>query len=206
MAGITKLNNSKGLMGLTHYRSSKVSTSMYEPIYHNLFTVQMEPPAGLGLTGQSEEVKVILEGLRQVSGLDTSQSSGEVKMQKYKMATRSFAGAMPKTYIDVTTDWELNLQYENGYPQNYTWKFLRAWNDLIWDPLSGRMGLKVDYVAPSMTITIHDRAGTPFHQWILYNVFPTQNLNEPQLTYESDDLWKITGWQLRCDVWDEIAL
>lgn len=206
MAGITKLNNSKGLMGLSHYRSSKVSTSMYEPIYKNLYTVQMEPPTGLGLTGQSEEVKVILEGLTQVTGLNTSKNSGQVKEQKYKLATRSFAGALPTTYIDVQTSWELNLMYENGYPQSYTWKFLRAWNDLIWDPLTGRMGLKVDYVAPSMTITIHDRAGTPFHQWILYNVFPTSELPDPGLNYGDDNLWKIDNWTLRCDVWDEISL
>lgn len=206
MAGITKLNNSKGLMGLSHYRASKVSTSMYEPIYKNLFTVQIEPPEGMGLTSQSEEVKVILEGLTKVSGLETSKSSGAVKEQTYKFATRSFAGAKPQTTIEITTSWELNLQYENGYPQNYTWKFLRAWNDLIWDPLSGRMGLKKDYVAPSMTITIHDRAGSPFHQWICYNVFPTDQLPDPGLDYSSDELWKIDSWKLRCDVWDEISL
>lgn len=201
--------SSKGLMGLPHYRASRVSTSLYEPIYKNLFTVQLEPPRGMGLTAQDQEVLVILEGMTKFTGLNTSKNSGSLVTQKYKFADRSFAGARPEnTYIDVTTTFELNIRYVEGsdIPDNYTFKFLRRWNDLIYDPLTGRQGLKRDYVAPSMTVTMHDRKGTPYWQWILYNVFPTDPLPDPGLDYTASDILKLDGYKFRCDYWDEAML
>ena len=89
----------------------------------------------------------------------------------------------------------------------YTLKILRRWNDLIWDPLTGRQGLKVNYVAPTVTVTMHDKANQPFWQWTLYNVFPTTNLPAPQLDYtQKNTLYKVTGYTLRCDYWDEVML
>ena len=94
-----------------------------------------------------------------------------------------------------------------GSPDMYTLKILRRWNDLIWDPLTGRQGLKVNYVAPTVTVTMHDKANQPFWQWTLYNVFPTKNLPAPDLDYsKKTDLYKVTGYTLRCDYWDEVML
>jgi len=180
---------SKGLLGLSNYRSSRVSTSLYEPIYGNMFTIQLDPPTGLGLSSSDEEVLVILEGAQSVSGIDTAKSSGSVKEQKYKFAVRSFAGAQPSTTVDLQINWQLNLRYTSDTPSNYTYNFLRAWNDLIYDPLTGRMGLKKDYVAPSMTVTRHDRVGNPFMQWIFYNIFPTTNIGFGDFDYGNDNLW-----------------
>lgn len=198
---------SQGLMGLPHYRTSRVATSMYEPIYKNLFTVQITCPDGMASTW-NQDLDVILEGCTKVTGLNTNKSSGGVKDQHYKFANRSFAGAHPdNTYVDITIDWELNIRYEKevNTPENYTWKFLRDWNALIYDPLTGRMGLKRDYVAKNMIVTMQDRKGTPYWQWILYNIFPTDPLPDPGLDYQSSDLLKATQ-KYRCDYWDEVIL
>jgi hypothetical protein len=153
--------SSKGLLGLSHFRNSRVATSLWEPIYQNQFSVMLVPP--MGLSDRSDErVNVILEGVQSVGQIPTSKGSGVVE-QKYKFANRSFAGAVPEnTILDLQITFALNLSYDNGGPSNYTYNFLREWVDLIYDPLTGRQGLKRDYVAPSMTITMHDRAGTPF--------------------------------------------
>ena len=45
MADVTKKSN--GLLGLSHFRNSRVATSLWEPIYQNLFSVQLVPPMGL---------------------------------------------------------------------------------------------------------------------------------------------------------------
>jgi hypothetical protein len=89
----------------------------------------------------------------------------------------------------------------------YAVKILRAWTDLIYDPLTGRQGLKVDYVAPSVTITLHDKANNPFWQWTLYNVFPTKAFNMPDLDYSKrNEIYKISGFELNCDYLDETML
>ena len=152
--------SSPGLLGLSHFRNSRVSTSLWEPIYQNLWSLQLVPP--IGITDRSEErINIILEGVQSVGTISSSKASAAVE-QKYKFATRSYA---------------------NATPENYTYKFLREWVDLVYDPLTGRQGLKKNYVAPSMTLTMHDRAGTPYWQWIFYYVFPVSGAGSPSLSY-----------------------
>lgn len=195
---------SKGLLGLSHFRNSRVSTSLWEPIYQNLFTVQMVPP--LGLEDRSDErMNIILEGVQSVGTLNASKASSPVE-QKYKFATRSFAGATPEnTTMDIQIQFALNLSYDTNSPENYTYKFLRSWVDLVYDPLTGRQSLKRDYVAPSMTITMHDRAGTPYWQWQMYYIFPTTAAPQPTLSYTSTSLME-GSMTFRCDWWDEVCL
>ena len=198
---------SNGLLGLPHYRASRVSTAMYEPLYLNTFIVQLTPPASLGASDTDEEVLVVLEGLQKVSGLATNKVPAVVDSQIYKGANRSFAGARPdKTTIDIATTWQLNLRYDTGSPESYTYSFLRKWCDLVYDPLTGRMDLKVNYVAPRMVITLNDRAGTPYQQWVCYNIFPTTPIKAIDLDYSSGTNIFSTEMTFRCDYWDEAWL
>lgn len=159
--GNLAVTKSNGLLGLSHFRNSRVATSLWEPIYQNLFTVQMVPP--LGIEDRSDErMNIILEGVKNVSGINTSKASTAIE-QQYKFATRSYANGKPEsTHCDLTINFALNLSYDNGTPENYTYKFLRQWVDLVYDPLTGRQGLKKDYASAMLQVTIHDRAGVPY--------------------------------------------
>lgn len=199
--------SSQGLMGLPHFRASRVSTGLYEPVYLNLFTVQIQLPEKMNTS--DDDKLLLLEGVTKVGGLDTNVNPGLADTQHYKFSDRSFAASGPgKTTIDLSLDFEINVRgSKDGAPDMYTLKMLRRWNDLVWDPLTGTQGLKVDYIAPSMTITMHDKARQPFWQWVCYNVFPTTNLTIPDLNYmNKTNLYKVTGWTLRCDVWNETML
>lgn len=197
------VTTSPGTLGLSHFRNSRVSTSLWEPIYQNLFTVQMTTPNGIDAS--DERLNIILEGVQSIGQINASKASPVVE-QKYKFATRSFAAATPSdTVIDLSIQFALNLSYDNGAPENYTYKFLRQWVDLVYDPLTGRQGLKKDYVADSMTITMHDRAGTPYWQWVFYNIFPTTGAPQPTLGYNQTGLME-GSMTFRCDWWDESIL
>ena len=195
-----------GTLGLSHFRNSRVSTSQWEPIYQNLFSVQLVAPEGLQ-DGSEDRVNTILEGVKSVGTIAASKGSAPVT-QTYKFATRSFAGATPEsTYIDLQIQFQLNLSYDNpnGTPSNYTYNFLREWVDLVYDPLTGRQGLKRDYCAPSMVVTLHDRAGTPFWQFVFYYIFPTTGAPNPTLDYTSNTLFE-GSMTFRADWWDECCL
>ena len=202
MADVTKKSN--GLLGLSHFRNSRVATSLWEPIYQNQFSVQLVPP--MGLEDRSDErVNIILEGVQSVGTIASSKGSPVVE-QKYKFATRSYAGAVPEnTTIDLQIQFALNLSYDNGTPESYTYKFLREWTDLVYDPLTGRQGLKKDYVAPSMTVTAHDRSGVGWQQWVLYYIFPTTPCPNINLGYQQTQLFE-GSMTFRCDWWDECCL
>lgn len=201
---------SVGLMGLPHFKTSRVSMEMYEPVYLNLYTVEFQLPKSLTGTGgvSDDDKNLLLEGVQKVDGLNTNKVPSAT-LQHYKFADRSFANSgTDQTYIDVNLDFEVNVRGSAaGSPDMYTLKILRRWNDLIWDPLTGRQGLKVNYVAPTVTVTMHDKANQPFWQWTLYNVFPITNLPAPPLDYANKNtLYKVTGYTLRCDYWDEVML
>lgn len=202
MADVTKKSN--GLLGLSHFRNSRVATSLWEPIYQNLFSVQLVPP--MGLEDRSDErVNIILEGVQSVGTIASSKGSPVVE-QKYKFATRSYAGAVPEnTTLDLQIQFALNLSYDNGTPESYTYKFLREWTDLVYDPLTGRQGLKKDYVAPSMTVTAHDRSGVGWQQWVMYYIFPTTPCPNINLGYQQTQLFE-GSMTFRCDWWDECVL
>ena len=105
--------------------------------------------------------------------------------------------------MDVALDFEVNL---DRTPSAYVLKTLRKWCDLAYDPLTGRTGLKVDYVAPWALITAYDRAAKPFWQWKLYYVFPITQIQEFAPDYNATDAYRITGFGLACDFWDETII
>lgn len=196
---------SKGLNGLSHFSNSRISRSLDEPIYKNLFTVEIQLPPAIGAT--DETTNLLLEGIQKVSGLDTAKVPGAV-LQHYKSSDRSFAGAGPEsTFLEVKMDFEINVQRNSGNVSMTQLKTLRRWTDLVYDPLTGRMGLKADYVAPQMTITLHDKALNPIYVWQLFNVFPTTNITAIDLDYASkSDLYKVADFTVRCDYWNEYIL
>jgi len=190
---------SQGLFGLSHFRSSRSAQELYEPVYQNLFTVQLNLPEGVG--ADEESTNLLLEGITNIGGLQSDSFPTTLAEQKFKWASRRFAGAKPdKTTMDVTFDFEVNV---DRTPSAFTVKTLRKWCDLVYDPLTGRTGLKADYVAPWALITLYDRGSRPFWQWKMYYVFPMTGIPEVPLDYNSEDVFKITGFTLACDYWDE---
>lgn len=197
---------STGLSGLSHFRTSRVSMNMWEPVYQNLFTMTIQLPDAIR---NDVDTDLFLEGIRNVGGLDTNKVPGANATQYYKFAGRRFADSGPEnTWINVSMDIEINVKGSiDGNPDLYQLKALRKWNDLIYDPLTGRMGLKAEYVAPQVVITIHDKANQPFWQWTLYHVWPTTNLPAPALNYQTkSEVYLVSGYTLACDYWDEIML
>ena len=60
MAEIT----SKGLNALSHYNNSRISMGMDEPVYLNLWTVEIQLPDSVG--ADAESTNLLLEGIQKV--------------------------------------------------------------------------------------------------------------------------------------------
>ena len=203
--------NSEGLDRWGHFTSSKRSMELHEPIYTNLWTAQILPsdlPNGMLAFGYgADDVKIVLEGLRSISGLQTQRGTSPVS-QKYKHVERGYAGSAPsQTHLELGMNFELNVKRnDDGTNDNYTYKFLRRWSDLTFDPLTGRMHIKKNYAAKAITIMLHDKEGKPIHQWICYNLFPTSALPEPPLSYDNSAIWQSFSVTFWCDYYDEAIL
>lgn len=160
---IYKTNRFLIMAGLPHYTNSQAGSKRYEPVYPNLFEVNLLPPATV--SGGA----ILLEHVNSISGLDNEKGQAAVE-QKYKQATRSYADTNPEaTTVDLTIQFSLNLNDGN---ELYAYKTLRDWKRLIYNPLTGEMGLKKDYVG-TIIVTNFNRAGDIFWQRTFYEAFIT---------------------------------
>jgi hypothetical protein len=179
-------------MPLPHYTQSTASTQRYEPIYPSLFEVTVFTPF-------ASNTGLILEHVKSIGGLAGVNPSVDAVGQKYKFADRSFAGMPGQTFVDLSLVLTLNLNDAN---ENYIYNNFRNWYKLTYNPLTGEMGLKRDYVG-SMIVVQYNRAGDIFRKITFKDVFPTGTLETlGDLAYETNDPAELT-MTLRCDHWVE---
>lgn len=175
-------------MALPHYKNSKASTSKYEPIFLNQFEVILTPPTGIDPGVGNNGANLMMEHVKKVTGLELDKNPGVVD-QHYKFAKRRYAGSKPETTTqDIVIDFEVNLNEANSM---YIFKTLRLWNDLIYNPMTGAMGLKKDY-SGSGIITIFNKAGDIFRKVRIPVMFPMTAINPMELDYQSIELWSIS--------------
>lgn len=189
------------MAGLPHYKNSKAAMNNLEPVYLNLFEVTLTPPTGIDPGVGSNGQNLLLEQVKKISGLELDKNPGTVE-QFYKYAKRRYAGAKPETTtLDFTVDFEVNLSDVNSM---YTFKTLRQWSDLIYNPLTGGTGLKKDYIG-SGVVTMFNRTGN-IHRRVRFPViWPISPITPMELDYQSTDIF-IISVTFAADYWEDIFI
>jgi hypothetical protein len=189
------------MAGLPHFKNSTAGPGKFEPIYLNQFEVIITPPPAVsGKIGFGNNL--MLEHVLKVTSLPEYAGSGSaVVIQNYKFSQRTYAPAKPaQTYHQFTIDFEVNLNNANDM---YIYNALRAWADLIYNPLTGRQGLKTDYADASIQVTQFNRAGLIFRDFMFSPVFIGPNkMTETVLDYTSEGIYKLTA-QFTADSYTE---
>ena len=148
---------------LPHYSNSVASRENYEPIFLNQFQVIITPPSQI-----TQNVNLLVEHIKSIKGLPELTPTGLVK-QYFKFASRSYADGKPaKTDAQLQIEFEVNLNENNDA---YVYNILRKWCDLVFDPLTGRQGLKKDHVG-EIYVALHNKAHEIFREWKFKPVFP----------------------------------
>jgi hypothetical protein len=182
-------------MSLPHYSQDQTSRKgrNFEPVQANLFEVTVLPPNGVA------DAPLMLQHVNSIGGLELYKEIGAVE-QKYKHSTRSFAGIPDGTAVDITINFSLNLNEAN---QAYLYKSLRQWYNLRYDPQTGAMGLKKDYVG-TIVIVQFNRAGDIYRTVTLEDCQITSGLPfTVELNYNESEPVPIDV-TFRCDVWKEV--
>jgi hypothetical protein len=179
-------------MPLPHFTQARASTQRYEPIQPNLFEVTVFTPSG-------DDTGLILEHVRTIGGLNNLNPAVDKVSQKYKFADRSYAGMPAETTMTIPITFTLNLNEAN---ENYIYNTFRNWYKLIYDPLTGEMSLKKDYIG-SLIIVEYNRAGDIFRKITCKDVFPTGQPDfTDELNYDTPDPVELT-MTFQCDHWVE---
>lgn len=180
------------MAGLPHYQNSLFGINKYEPVYLNQFEVLITPPAAV-LGGP-----ILVEQVTSISGLGVDKTPAATQ-QKYKFAVRNYAGAKPEqTVFDLTVNFTVNLNDANSM---YVFKTLRQWTDLIYNPLTGAMGLKRDYTG-TIVISVFNKQGDVFRRITCRDCFPISPIGAMELDYTGTELYDIS-LQWAVDYWDD---
>jgi hypothetical protein len=190
------------MAGLPHFSSSKASINKFEPVFLNQFEVTISPPPAIPAPqGNPGNGNILLEQVTRVSGLQVDQNSGEIT-QAYKFAKRYYAGAAPtRTGLDVDIEFEVNLDDNNSM---YVFKILRQWSDLVYNPLTGAMGLKKDYTG-NILLNVFNKQGDVFRRINLRDCFPMSAIPEMALNYTQNNIYKLNvTWAV--DYFDDVFI
>jgi hypothetical protein len=191
------------MAGLPHFTNSRAAINNFEPVYLNQFEVIINPPPGIPDSSTTFKGETILtQQVKSITGLAVDILPASNVEQNYKFATRRYAGGEPSTSdMTLTMEFEVNLNDANSMS---TYKILRQWSDLIYNPLTGAMGLKTDYVG-SLVISIFNKRGDVFRRIRVPSCFLSEAINAMELDYENPAIYTVsTSWI--CDYWEDLFL
>ena len=192
------------MAGLSHFNSAKAAVALYEPVYLNQFEVILQPPPAVFNPAGNSGRTLLIENLLSMTGLAVDKTPNAPLEQRYKFSFRRYAGpAVDDTGIKLMLKFETNFDDTNS---NYVFKTLRQWSDLVYNPLTGAMGIKSTYANSTyMLINIFNKEGDVFRQIKLHNVFPVSEITAMPLSYDSTGTtaYQIT-MNLRADWFEDI--
>lgn len=191
------------MAGLPHFTNSRAAINNFEPVYLNQFEVIINPPPGIPDAATTFKGETILtQQVKSITGLAVDILPAANVEQNYKFATRRYAGGEPSTSdMTLTMEFEVNLNDANSMA---TYKILRQWSDLIYNPLTGAMGLKTDYVG-SMVISVFNKRGDVFRRIRIPSCFLSEAINAMELDYENPVIYTVSASWI-CDYWEDLFL
>jgi hypothetical protein len=190
------------MAGLPHYTSAKASINKFEPVFTNQYEVMILPPTAVVVPqGNPNNGNILLEHVKSIEGLAVDQNPGEVT-QMYKNAKRYYSGAKPqRTNLDLGINFEVNLDSNNSM---YVFKIMRQWADLIYNPLTGAMGLKKDYCG-TILISVFNKAGDVFRRITCKDCFIMTPLSAMDLNYTGTNIFSLRV-QWAVDYFDDVFI
>jgi hypothetical protein len=105
------------MAGLPHFTNSKAGLFNYEPVFLNQFEVLITPPNGIVAASRTFKGESILtQQIKSIEGLAVDIAPASPVEQKYKFASRRYAGGEPSTSdLQFSTVFEVNLDDTNSY-------------------------------------------------------------------------------------------
>ncbi len=187
------------MAGLPHFKNSIAAQNLWDPVFLSYFDIMLTPPSGIS------EWPLTINNILKIEGLQDYAHELPNTKQLYKGSERSYVGGkVPGNSHELTLSFEVNLNDSNSM---YTYKALRQWCDLAYNPLTGKFGMKKDYHGGPLIISQFNANGDIFRQVTYQIVFPSSQIKGPDsVDWESDDIYKIEDFKLIVDDWDEVWL
>lgn len=184
-------------MSLPHFTNIQSHNKLWEPVYKNLFEVQIVLPKLVGDRHQNAS-EMLLENATSIR-LPVYPTLGNVP-QRYKYSTRMFTGFPDSTSItDLSVKFNMN---QNDSNQMFTFRVIKDWYDLLWNNEDGSSHYKKNAVG-EIILYQHDREGVIIRRVSYHNCQLTQFADGGDLVWNGgQDIMDVTAtWVV--DYWED---
>ena len=156
-------------MPLPHFNNIPIANANWEPVFKNLFEVDITLPDILTnfpkVTGRYTNTQQYLRESCTKIKLPTYPPLATVD-QRYKYSTRLFVGFPASTSItDLSLTFNIN---QDSTKQMFTFAMMKDWYDLLWNNEDGSSHLKVNTVG-GIILYQHDREGNIIRRVTYHN-------------------------------------
>lgn len=151
-------------MPLPHFTNITSHHSKWEPVYKNLFEVEIFLPDQLSEIHGTDGKLLLLENCTNAK-MPTYPTLGTIE-QRYKYSTRVFVG-----FPDSTSPKDLSFQFninQNDGKQMFTFRMIKDWYDLAWNNEDGSTNYKTNLVG-TIIVYQHDREGVIIRRVTYHN-------------------------------------
>lgn len=184
--------------GLPHFTNITSHNSKWEPVYKNLFEVEIFLPGVLSEIHGTDGKLLLLENCKSAK-LPTYPTLSTTE-QRYKYSTRIFVGFPDSTSV-TGLDLVFNIN-QNDNKQMFTFRMIKDWYDLAWNNEDGSSNYK-----STMTGTIivyqHDREGVIIRRVTYHNAQITGfNVGEDLTWGGGADIQELTA-NFVADFWED---
>ena len=184
---------------LPHIKNVAAGIHRWDPVHQSIFLVAFTVPPSMQGEYDQDELNILSQQVKTVSGLDNLNNSVKMYSQKYLGVDRSFFNpVIDNTGIDYTITFNLNIRDRNDV---YVFKIFKEWVNLIYTLSTGVVSL-IEQAYGKMTILEANRDGTVWRQIVLKNVVVTDIKGMESLDYESQDV-RTLNVTFHADYWDE---
>jgi len=150
-------------MALPHFTNIQSHNANWEPVYKNLFEVEIFLPELIS-SRHPNGTKLLMENATSAK-IPTYPSLGVVD-QRYKYSTRLYMGFPPTTSLqDVAITFNIN---QNDNKQMFTFRMIKDWYDLLWNNEDGSSHYKKNALG-SIILYQHDREGEIIRRVTFHN-------------------------------------
>ena len=184
---------------LPHIKNVKAARERWDPMHNSIFLVAFTVPYVLAGEYDQDEVQILSQQVKNISGLDSLNETVNITTKKYLGVDVAFTNPIiENTGADITITFNLNLR---NISDAYVYKLFKQWIRLIYDISTGVHTLK-QMCSGLMTILEANRDGTVWRQIVLKNVIVTEVKGLEMLDYTSQEIRDLTV-KFHADYWDE---
>jgi hypothetical protein len=164
-------------MPLPHFTNIQSHNKLWEPVYKNLFEVEIFLPDAIR-DKHPNGTLLLLENIKTAS-LPTYPTLATVS-QSYKYSTRLFVGFPDSTSL-TGLKFTMNVN-QNDTKQIFTYRMVKDWYDLSWNNEDGSSSYKKNAVG-EIVLYQHDREGEIIRRVTYHDCIPTDFSVSEDLTW-----------------------